>query len=144
MDKRKRIIIIGVVVLLVIAMSGVIFWYLTRSDRNTTAELPNEVRNSLENGECDDSAVSSISSSVDSQKDAESRAERYEELANCYVYRKDYDGAISAYEKAAEQFNEAGQADRTDQVNTTIRILNEVKSLPKEVEDKEVEGAAAY
>lgn len=133
---RKKLIKAGVVLLLIAAGVGGYFGYQKYQDsKKPVVELSADARTSLKSGKCSDEEVSAIKTSAESQKDIVKETEGYQDLANCHLYRKDYDSAIKALEKVASLYDKQDNQELSNNAKSVIESIKRVRDLPPSVEE---------
>lgn len=134
--KKKVIILSGsIIVLLVSAGAGLAYWYhqsRPAAPGMSSDILDTEERERLKKGECSDDTQELLEAQTANTKNIDS----LKTLADCYTLRKDYQRALSAFERIKDAYSES--EDDTGAKNTE-NVINSIRRFV-EMEDGAPEG----
>src|SRR6185436_4716411 len=115
---RKRIIWLGIRIAVVGLLIGAFFLFKFVSTKIATNSVnktlnAKSTKDELAKGNCSDDTIKKLKE-FNKGADDKTVAKGYESLGLCLVYKKDFEGAITAYKQAAENYRKADMKDEAE------------------------------
>ncbi len=138
LNKSKKIFLLAVIVLVILTIGAVIAWLVISNDNQTTIQdsqtdiISEEARAELETGGCNDDNLNVVLENVEKLKGTESEEKSLQDLANCYILRKDYENAVQTYGALQDYYKSTGNEEAAISTEQVKNSIENFKTLPEE------------
>lgn len=145
-NSRKLLLIAGVALLVITGALTVYVILFNDSEKNEdqvaiiqdseTEIIPEQSRESLENGSCSDEDLAIIIENKQKYVKTASEEKSLKDIADCYVLRRDYDNAKNAFAELERFYRQVGDIASADSTAGVIRSIETITNLPEQVPEE--------